>query len=118
MMDTNPPEVYEAKAHEMSKLRIEQEVFFQLVLDKTWMRWYLVAVGDQERVIKSEYIVHDPFVKKRSILVFAEVDDSWIRNKRQEYEKAMIYKEAQAWDGQQFNPEKLEFTEEDFTTDD
>jgi len=114
-MDTNPPEIFEAVPDEMSALRTEQEVVFQLVLDKQWMNWYLVAVGDQERRKQSDYILHDPITVKKAILVFSLVDDSWLRNKRHEYDKHAIDSEnrARVWDGQKFSlePVGVEFDE-------
>lgn len=107
IMDPHSPEIYEARPEEMESLRRDENVVFQLILDRTWFRWYLVAVGDQERLVRSDLIYHDPFKIKRSILVFAEVNDAWIRAKRREYEKAMISRQTQVWDdeSQQFHPE-------------
>lgn len=120
MMDTNPPEILEARADEMSPLRKEQEVVFQLILDKRWMKWYLVAVGDTKRHKQSKYVIHNPYEVERSIMVFAPVDDTWIRTKRHEFDRHMIEQEdhVRVWDGEQFTLEPIGIGQDDFADDD
>lgn len=99
-MDTYFPTVYECTDTEMSALKEEEEIIFQLIFDREWQKWYLIGVGDPERQIVSEYIYHDPLRIKRSILCFQPVDEAWIRARRHEYEKQMIYEKERIWTGE------------------
>jgi len=99
-LDSDPyaPVIVEMTEDEIADLRKEEEVVFQLIFDRTYEKWYLVAVGDYERTIVSELIDHNPFRIKRSILAFTPVDEAWIRDKRREYECMMIRQQPYEWD--------------------
>jgi len=108
-MDPVEPAILEAKPEEMINLKAEEDVVFQLIIDKEWFKWYLVAVGEITRTRQSEYIIHDPFDIKRSLLVFAEVDDAWIRSKRAELGDKTISdpRMARVWTGEDFGLEEI-----------
>jgi len=99
-LDSDPyaPVIVEMTEDEIADLRSEEEVVFQLVFDRKYEKWYLVAVGDYERMIASELIDHDPFRIRRSILAFTPVNEAWIRAKRHEYESKMIRQKPYEWD--------------------
>lgn len=98
-MDVHSPGIFEATDAEMIALKDEEEVIFQLIFDREFQKWYLVAAGDPERKIMSEYIYHDPYHIKRSILCFQPVNEAWIRNRRREYDEHMIYEKERVWTG-------------------
>ena len=82
------PEIFEASSSdEMDKLAEDQTLIFQLMFDRDWHKWYLLAVGEEDREIKSEIWTPNPMRIKRALLVFCHVDEAWIRNKRAEYQK-------------------------------
>lgn len=88
--DPHDPEVYEATPDEISQLAEEEEIFVQLVFDRSYQKWFLVAVGDSERTIKSELIYHNPYRVKRSILAFCQVDEEFIKAKKHELERKRL----------------------------
>jgi len=80
----NDPVIVDMTLNELESLAAEEEIVFQLILDRKYKKWYLVAVGDYERIIKSQYLEHNPLHIKRSIMAFCQVDDAWIRSKKAE----------------------------------
>lgn len=99
--DPYTPEIFEMTETEMLALKKEQDIFFQLIFDKKYQKWYMVAIGDYERVQASEYIIHTPMKIKRSLLAFLPVDESWIRNKKYQFaeDKALGDNLMHEWDG-------------------
>jgi hypothetical protein len=97
--DPHDPVICEMTLEEIENLREEEEIMLQLIFDRTYDKWYLIAVGDYERTIASEIILHDPMRVKRSILAFCPVDESWIRTKRMEYEEKFIRQQPYEYDG-------------------
>ncbi|MGD9697450.1 hypothetical protein [Acinetobacter sp.] len=80
--DPADPHILEMSLSELEHLAEEEEIVFQLIMDRKYKRWYLVGVGDYEREIASDYIYHNPMKIKRSVMAFSEVDDSWIRSQK------------------------------------
>jgi hypothetical protein len=92
-LETNmaDPEIWEMSQAEIANLRLNEDIILQLIFDRQYERWYLIAAGEPERHKVSELIEHDPVQIKRSILAIAMVDEAFIRAKRTEIENHQIY---------------------------
>jgi len=109
--DPHSPVIADMTLDELEKLSTEEEIVFQLIFDRVYQNWYLVAVGDYDRKVASDYIIAEKTRIKRSLLAFAPVDEAWIRSKRHEYETSgkMMYPGQY----QEFDPDQEQWVQQE-----
>jgi hypothetical protein len=93
------PEIYQCSPDEVVDLLDKDDLVFQIIIDKAYESYYIVAVGEKDRVYQSTLIEHNPFHIKRASLYFAPVSSDWIYAMRSEINnEKQIYGEAVEWD--------------------
>ena len=75
--DVHEPEIYEVNSEEFDQLA-KGDVAVQKLLWRAEYKYYATLVGDAERNVRSEHIIHDPFRKKVSILAFMPLEEHLI----------------------------------------
>jgi hypothetical protein len=95
------PEIFHCSPEEVVNVLDEDDLVFQIIIDKTYESYYIVAVGEKDRVVQSETIVHNPFHVQRATMYFAAVSSDWIYAMKNEVNNdKQMYGEPVEWDAE------------------
>jgi len=104
------PEIFHCVPDDLKKLMDEDDLVFQIILDKQYEKYYLVAVGESDRAYQSQLVMHNPIHTKRASMYFSEVSGPWIYAERQNFENRQMYDADVEYDGDEsfIIPEKYQ----------
>jgi len=97
--DDYTPEVFHCTPDEVVDILDKDDLIFQIIIDRPYEAYYIVAVGEKDRTVQSDLVIHNPFHVKRASLYFASVSSEWIYAMKSEINnEKQMYGEPVEWD--------------------